>query len=75
MPLLVSTKLKHTLPDLPYDYGDLEPIISASLLQVHHKKHHLTYVNNLNQAEEQLCEAAAKGYLSSFRDTGQMSSN
>uniref|UniRef100_A0A0N5AN40 Superoxide dismutase n=1 Tax=Syphacia muris TaxID=451379 RepID=A0A0N5AN40_9BILA len=58
---LTSVLNKHTLPDLPYDYGDLEPVMSASLLQVHHKKHHFTYVNNLNQAEEQMCEALAKG--------------
>ena len=62
---LNGTKSKHTLPDLPYDYGDLEPVLSANLLQVHHKKHHLTYVNNLNQAEEQLAEAVAKGDVTS----------
>ncbi|VDP28261.1 unnamed protein product [Soboliphyme baturini] len=51
---------KHTLPDLPYDYGALEPVISAEILQVHHQKHHATYVNNLNIAEEKLHEAMAK---------------
>ncbi|KAG8185657.1 hypothetical protein JTE90_008927 [Oedothorax gibbosus] len=52
---------KHTLPDLPYDYGALEPTISAEIMQLHHSKHHAAYVNNLNIAEEKLAEATAKG--------------
>ncbi|CAH1226825.1 SOD2 [Branchiostoma lanceolatum] len=56
-----GTRLKHTLPDLPYDYGALEPTISAEIMQLHHSKHHATYVNNLNVAEEKLAEAQAKG--------------
>ncbi|XP_011301552.1 superoxide dismutase [Mn], mitochondrial [Fopius arisanus] len=56
---------KHTLPDLPYDYKALEPIICAEIMQLHHSKHHATYVNNLNIAEEKLKEAAAKGDVSS----------
>jgi Fe-Mn family superoxide dismutase len=54
-------RAKHTLPDLPYDFGALEPYISADILKVHHGKHHATYVNNLNAAEEKLAEAKAKG--------------
>ncbi|OUC45014.1 iron/manganese superoxide dismutase, alpha-hairpin domain protein, partial [Trichinella nativa] len=37
---------KHTLPDLPYDFGALEPYISAEIMRLHHQKHHATYVNN-----------------------------
>nr|QBH73421.1 manganese-iron superoxide dismutase [Thermobia domestica] len=53
-------KDKHTLPDLPYDYNALEPVISAEIMQLHHSKHHAAYVNNLNIAEEKLAEAKAK---------------
>lgn len=57
---LVSRQ-KHTLPDLPYDYAALEPHINAEIMQLHHSKHHATYVNNLNVAEEKYKEALAKG--------------
>ncbi|TPX48997.1 hypothetical protein SeMB42_g02781 [Synchytrium endobioticum] len=51
---------KHTLPDLPYDYNALEPYISADIMKLHHQKHHQTYVNNLNVAEEKYHEAGSK---------------
>ena len=34
----------YTLPDLPYDYGALEPAMSGEILELHHDKHHATYV-------------------------------
>jgi len=36
------------LPKLPYEYNDLEPVISKKTLEFHHDKHHAAYVNNLN---------------------------
>jgi hypothetical protein len=44
---------KVVLPDLQYGYSALEPVISSKLLETHHKKHHQTYVNNLNAALDQ----------------------
>lgn len=41
----------HTLPDLPYSYDALEPFISRQIMELHHKKHHQTYVNALIAAE------------------------
>jgi len=58
------SRSKHTLPDLPYDFSALEPVISAEIMQIHHTKHHQTYVNNLNVAEEKLAEASAKNDIS-----------
>lgn len=55
---------KHTLPDLPYDYNALEPIISTEIMKLHHSKHHAAYINNLNIAEEKLNEAKAKNDIS-----------
>lgn len=48
---------KATLPDLDYDYGALEPYISGNIMELHHSKHHQTYVNNFNAASEQLSGA------------------
>jgi superoxide dismutase, Fe-Mn family len=47
----------YTLPDLPYDYGALEPYISGDIMELHHSKHHATYVKGANTALEQLAEA------------------
>ena len=59
-----NSRLAHTLPDLPYDYNALEPVISAEIMQLHHSKHHATYVNNLNVVEEKLANAVAKNDVS-----------
>ncbi|XP_023584033.1 superoxide dismutase [Mn], mitochondrial-like [Trichechus manatus latirostris] len=56
----LGSRQKHSLPDLPYDYGALEPYINAQIMQLHHNKHHAAYVNNLNIAEEKYKEALAK---------------
>jgi len=55
---------KHTLPSLPYDYKALEPAIAGEIMELHHSKHHATYVNNLNTAEDQLKECIEKGDVS-----------
>ena len=41
------------LPPLPYAYDALEPNISASIMEIHHSKHHQAYVTNFNAALEQ----------------------
>ncbi|CAD6503480.1 BgTH12-03143 [Blumeria graminis f. sp. triticale] len=51
---------KVTLPELPYDYGALEPSISGKIMEIHHQNHHQTYVNGLNTVTEQLQEAVSK---------------
>jgi len=53
----------YTLPDLPYDYGALEPHISGAIMELHHSKHHATYVKGANTALEQLAEAREKDAL------------
>jgi Fe-Mn family superoxide dismutase len=44
--------MAHTLPELPYAYDALEPHIDATTMEIHHSRHHQTYVNNLNATLE-----------------------
>ena len=39
-----------SLPDLQYDFGDLEPYIDARTMEIHHGKHHAAYISKLNAA-------------------------
>jgi Fe-Mn family superoxide dismutase len=43
---------KYELPALPYAFDALEPHIDALTMEIHHDRHHATYVNNLNAALE-----------------------
>ncbi|KAI8372696.1 Manganese/iron superoxide dismutase [Radiomyces spectabilis] len=54
---LTAIRTKVTLPDLPYEYDALEPHISGEIMKIHHSKHHQTYVNAFNAAEEKLQNA------------------
>ena len=51
----------YELPDLPYDYDALEPHISGEIMQLHHDKHHATYVAGANTALEKLEKAREEG--------------
>lgn len=55
-----------SLPELPYEYDELEPIISAEIMQLHHQKHHQAYVTNLNNAMDKLNESSAQQELTSI---------
>ncbi|XP_035898545.1 superoxide dismutase [Mn], mitochondrial [Anopheles stephensi] len=67
---VLGCRSKHTLPDLPYDFGALEPVICREIMELHHQKHHNAYVTNLNAAEEQLQDAVAKKDVSKIIQLG-----
>ncbi len=56
----------YTLPDLPYDYGALEPHYSGQILELHHDKHHAAYVTGANTTLEKLADAREKGEFGSI---------
>ncbi|MBL0911079.1 MAG: superoxide dismutase [Bacteroidia bacterium] len=67
------------LPKLPYDFNALEPHIDAKTMEIHHGKHHNTYVTNLNNAVagtdaenlsvEEICRNISK-YPAAVRNNG-----
>ena len=52
--------MAYELPPLPYPTNALEPSIDARTMEIHHDKHHATYVTNLNKALESAPELAKK---------------
>ena len=54
---------QYTLPKLPYELGDLEPVISKEIMDLHYNKHHQAYITKLNEALENYEEAQNAGNL------------
>ena len=58
----------HELPKLPYAFDALEPHIDARTMEIHHDKHHATYVANLNKALESHADLQGKSAADLVRD-------
>lgn len=56
----------YVIPDRPYDYGALAPHIAGEIMELHHSKHHQTYVNGLNDTLEKLAAARDQGDFGSI---------
>ncbi len=55
--------MSYELPQLPYAYDALEPVIHKDIMELHHKKHHQGYVTNLNAALEKYKQAEQKNEM------------
>ncbi len=64
--------MAHQLPPLPYDFAALEPHIDAQTMQIHHGKHHATYVTNLNAALEKHPDLQSKSIEDLVRDLSKV---
>jgi superoxide dismutase, Fe-Mn family len=51
---MAATSGPYTLPELPYDYAALEPHCSGRIMELHHDKHHATYVKGANDTLDKL---------------------
>jgi superoxide dismutase, Fe-Mn family len=60
--------MAHELPPLPYGFDALEPYIDAQTMEIHHDRHHGTYVNNLNAALDKHPELADRSVEDLLRD-------
>ena len=56
----------YSLPDLPYDFGALEPHYSGQILELHHDKHHAAYVAGANSTLDRLEEARSASEFGSI---------
>lgn len=61
-----------TLPDLPYEYNALEPVISEEIMRLHHTKHHQAYVDKLNAAVAQVPELAGRSIIELMKSLDQI---
>ena len=60
--------MAYALPDLSYAYDALEPHIDARTMEIHHSKHHNTYITNVNKALEGHADLAVKSVEDLVRD-------
>lgn len=62
--------MSYKLAELPYAYDALEPHIDARTMEIHHTKHHQTYITKVNAALEGVAELAGKSIEDLLRNIG-----
>jgi len=68
-------QMAYKLPELPYAYDALEPHIDKETMNIHHTKHHNTYVTNVNNALEGHDDLAAKSVEELISDLNAVPEN
>jgi Fe-Mn family superoxide dismutase len=64
--------MAHELVKLPWGYDALEPHLDKQTMEIHHGKHHQTYVTNLNKALESAPDLASKPLGELLKDLGKV---
>jgi superoxide dismutase, Fe-Mn family len=67
--------MAYELPALPYTFDALEPNIDARTMEIHHDRHHQTYVTNLNNALQGHDDLASKSVEDLLRNISQVPEN
>ena len=67
--------MAHELPPLPYAFNALEPQIDARTMEIHHGKHHATYITNLNKALESAPTLQSKSAEDLIKDLNAVPEN
>src|SRR5262245_42254955 len=67
--------MPYTLPKLPYAYDALEPHIDARTMEIHHTKHHQTYIDKANAALEAHPDLAKKSVEDLVRNLSSVPEN
>ena len=58
--------VQYNRPKLPYGYDELEPFIDRLTMEIHHKKHHQSYVDGLNQTLDKFGAKFHPKYITSI---------
>ena len=58
--------VKYQIPRLSYGYDELEPFIDAQTMEIHHQKHHQSYVDGLNKTLEDISGSFHPQYITSI---------
>src|SRR5690606_36345631 len=67
--------MSYELPKLAYDYNALEPHFDAQTMEIHHSRHHQTYITNLNKALADSGVAAPADVTDVIRDLSKLPAN
>lgn len=58
--------VQYQLPKLPYGYDELEPYIDRQTMQIHHQRHHQSYVDGLNKTLKEISGSSHPQYITSI---------
>jgi Fe-Mn family superoxide dismutase len=69
----VEVDYSFELQDLPYGFSDLEPVIDATTMRVHHGKHHKKYVDTMNEILDKHPDMKSKNLIDLLQNPGKLS--